>query len=297
MASTYNRPRGLKYTDMAIYIDEHLKDITEFDVNYEVEAKVYEYLYHIIYALSYKAGYFKSMDDYDSFALYGAGELYVSMRKKQLHAGEEKRGRLVKPIKSSLNYIKSVLFPLKINYQREHFSQVLNPDVNQDTSILIDNIKHSIQSQYTLPHERYYAQAVEEIKIFLYKVLDETPFRNDKKMRKRIYFSVILTLLDQLTLPNALKNKRDNALENSKEVTKNLQRKITDTYVINNKPAILWHLDKSYSNYIKVLIAKVKKEFSQALNSYIEADELSDEVLTDIMYTAYENFNNSGDFD
>ena len=45
MSVTFKRPPGLKYTDMAIYIDKNLPLIKEPFENPDIEAKIYEYLY------------------------------------------------------------------------------------------------------------------------------------------------------------------------------------------------------------------------------------------------------------
>ena len=69
---------------------------------------------------------FDIFHDYDSFACYAAGELYMSMRNKLINEGKEMRGKIIVPIKSSLNFIKATMFPLKINYQNANFSTVVD---------------------------------------------------------------------------------------------------------------------------------------------------------------------------
>ena len=148
MAGQFHKPPNMKYTDMCIYIDENLDKIINTGEYPDIETRVYEYLYHILYALACKQNFFPKFEDYDMFATYGAGELYISMRNKQMNAGKVVRGKEVVPIKSCLNFIKSVLFPLKVNYTRQNFATVFNPEVDQDTSIMEDDLKSSIKSQY-----------------------------------------------------------------------------------------------------------------------------------------------------
>lgn len=52
MAVTFNKPANLKYTDLAIYIDANAYKIKNTGEYPGVESKIYEYLYHLIYALS-----------------------------------------------------------------------------------------------------------------------------------------------------------------------------------------------------------------------------------------------------
>ncbi len=276
MASTYSKPHGLKYTDMAKYVDEHLQDIAEADAHPEVEAKIYEYIYHLFYALSYKAGYFKDdLHYYDDYALYSAGEMY-SMILKKLNRGER--------VKSILNYVKAVLYPFKVNFQRMNFRMVINPEIGQDTSALLDTMKNAIQSRYSMPLQECWQNAVQELPGLVSDVLNKTPFKNDVKMKHKLRISILLTFLNQITLPNKMQQKmqsKPNKLDKRED-------KILVAYQANAEPAILWHLDSTYSNYVKVLVTRVKKAFSQSLRYYIHGDDLSDEMLDDILKTAYE---------
>lgn len=148
MIGQYHKPPDMRYVDMCIYIDANLDKIVNVNEYPEIESKVYEYLYHILYALACKQNFFPHFDDYHLFALYGATELYISMRNKQKNAGQIVRGKEIVPIKSCLNFIKSVLFPLKVNYVRQNFGGVFNPEIGQDTEKLSENLKESVKAQY-----------------------------------------------------------------------------------------------------------------------------------------------------
>lgn len=163
MSVMFNKPANLKYTDLAIYIDANAHKIKNTGEYPEVEAKVYEYLYHILYALAFKAGYFRQFDDYDYFACYGAGEIFIAMRKKLLAEGNEVRGKKVVPIKSSLNFIKATMFPLKINYQKETFGEIIDPSVHANTEVLKSNLTEAIQQQYRSTSIEIYEETAEEI--------------------------------------------------------------------------------------------------------------------------------------
>ena len=292
MASTFNKPHGLKYTDMAIYIDEHLNEVTEINANPEVEMKIYEYLYHLFYALAYKAGYFSDMRYYDDYSLYCAGQMYMMLHRKMTNTGQTMHGKEIKPVKSVLNYVKSVLYPWKINFQRQYFHTVLNPEEGHDTQILLDDIKNSIQSQYSLPTESCWEAAVEALPSLIATVMYESPIMRDQLLCKRIRTSVMLTLLDQMTLPNNLQRRWEEANKEGNEATKVLTNKVMTVYDANKENVILWHLDEKYSNYVKILTTRVKKEFSKELSYFIHENDLSDEMLDDIMKTAYTTYDN-----
>lgn len=289
MSCTFNRPRGLKYTDMAIFIDKNLQHIVEPNAYPEIESRIYEYIYHIVYALSCKAGYFKNFVDYDLFSCYAACELFLSMRKKQINAGKEVRGKEVIPVKSSLNFIKATLFPLKVNYQRETFATVLDPKINDDVTLIENSARENIQRDYRNDLRESYIDAIKCIPQFTLEVISETPFRHDPLMSKKLYISIILTLLNDITIPNKLKNKLHRKLESN--LANKYKSKLSDAYTDNEESEILWHIDENISTYIRLLVTKVKKKFSYELNYYIHGNDLSDELLDSIMTNAYDTYN------
>lgn len=295
MSVTFNKPKGMKYTDMCIYIDKHLPDIAEPYANPEVEGKIYEYIYHVVYALACKSGYFKNFSDYDNFACYAACELYLSMRKKQMNAGKEVRGKVVVPVKSSLNFIKATMFPLKVNYQREYFATVLDPQIHDDLSAVESNARENIQQQYRPDLEESYKSAIERVPDFIKQIIIKTPFKTDPLMCKRLYISALLTFINDITIPNKLKNKITSKM--TPDNAEKYSEKLFNAYRVNNEPEILWHMDQDLSTYVRLIVTKAKKMFSKELEYYIHADDLSDELLDCIMSNAYANYGNVGEED
>ena len=295
MAVTFNKPKGMKYTDMCIYIDKHLSEIKVPYEHPDVEAKIYEYLYHVVYALACKSAYFRNFADYDAYACYAASELYFSMRNKLINEGKEVRGKTVVPVKSSLNFIKATMFPLKVNYQRDNFAVIVDPKIHDDTSVIDADARESIQQQYRADLQESYEAAIARVPHFLKKIISKTPFRNDPIMCRKLYMSALLTFINDITIPNKLKNKIKSKMTND-----NMQKsadKLMNAYKANQEAPILWHLDQDLSNYIRLLVIKAKKEFSKELEYYIHSDDLSDEILDSIMSNAYDNFTGVGDDD
>lgn len=99
----YKKDPKIKYWEMAKYIDDHVR---EEKCNEEL---IFEYMYHLFYVLSVKAKMFKTSSDYDGYALYGATQLFIRYRKENINPN-------LKPIKSSLNYIKKLLYPIRVDY-------------------------------------------------------------------------------------------------------------------------------------------------------------------------------------
>ena len=288
MAGQMHKDPKLKYTDLCIYIDENLPKIAEIGKYPAIESKIYEYTYHILYALACKQNFFPRFEDYEDFALYGAAELYISMRNKQINAGKIIRGKEVLPIKSCLNFIKSVLFPLKVNYTRQNFATVFNPEIDQDTSIIGNSIKESIRADYRNDLEQDLNLVLNDMNLYITKILRQTPYKNDKLMCKRLYISCQLTLLNDITLPNKLKNKLHSKKSNDD--------KLFISYKYNTEEVILWHLPEHMRDYVRILVTKIKHLISDAINETRNYNDLSDEVVDNIMKTAYSTYDDIGEY-
>lgn len=294
MGVMYNKPAHLKYTDLAIYIDANSRKILNEGEYPEVEGTIYEYLYHIFYALAFKSAYFRHFHDYDSFACYAAGEVYMAMRKKLINEGKEVRGKKTVPIKSSLNFIKATIFPLKINYQNENFSTVVDPALHPNTPALQVDLSESVQQNYRPLLLEAYIETANLIPDIVKKVINNTPFRNDKLFCKKLHISITLTLLNDITIPRKLHKRLMNKVQKLSK-TKGTKHLI-DTYVNNLEPAILWHIDDSFQNYVRLLTTKAKKIISKEFKYAVHGNDLSDDLVECIMRNVYESYEDRGDF-
>lgn len=295
LSTTFNRPRGMKYTDMAIYIDEHMREIAVPNANPEVESLIYQYIYHILYALSCKAGYFKNFDDYDTFACYGAAEIFFSIRKKLMNEGKEVRGKTIIPVKSSLNFIKATMFPLKINYQRENFMQVLDPEIHENANQFAENIREDIQSQYKSEILEYLMETSDRIPALANSIIDATPFKSDLGMRKKLQISILLTFLNDITIPNKLKRKLDSKVE--KDRNQKILDKMLVAYETNADNVILWHLDSGYKNYVRILTRRLKRYLGSDFGINVHRDDLMDNIVDSIINTAYDSATTAEDME
>ena len=81
---TYAKPAGVSYTQMAIYIDEHI-----YSDNKD-EEKLYTYMYHLAIMLATKGAYYSSAEEYDQFGLFCATRLYLRYtNQKQFEFNED----------------------------------------------------------------------------------------------------------------------------------------------------------------------------------------------------------------
>lgn len=259
----FKKPQNLRYTDMCIYIDENVPKIVSPGEHPEIENTIYNYLWLLVKALAIKKCMFKKFEDYDMYSFYAATRLFTALRKNQLNQGKVIKGKLIRPIKSCLNYTKALLYPMKIEYQRESFREIIEEEF---VSTKFDAIAYQEQlkdeardnAEVATTFKNYVYEAVKQSDKLLDNLLQKTPFNSTSIEYRNLKLSILLT---------------------SNQVLKN-KKKLNAT---NAQSVILWHLPKSMSNYVKILL----KEFFMAIKQevidcYQEAD-LSDCELEGIL--------------
>lgn len=287
MGVTFNKPKGLKYTDMCIYIDENMKWCTKTGEYPIIEATIYEYLYHIFYALACKGNYFTNFEDYDQFSLYAAARLYIMLRNKYIKQGTVMRGKEVVPVKNTLDYIKNVMPHFRVDYQNQTFAAVFNPEAKHNTNIIEADLKASIRADYQSPLEDDFYETARQIPKIIKKVIKKSPYKNDKLMCRKLYMSCLLTFISDITIPSVFKNK----LSKTKKVKDDVASRI---YQYNIEAPILWHLDPSLSDYVRLLVTQIKYGFTEEFREIRAANDISDDVVADIMRSAYANYDERG---
>lgn len=287
MGVTYNKTNNLRYTQLCMYIDAHMKDVINTGEHPEIEARIFEYMYHVIYALARKSCFFHKFEDYDAYALYAASEVYVAMHNKYLHEGEEQRGKIIVPVKSCLNFIKTVMFPLKINYQRAEFAHVADAALGHDTEGMLESARESVQADYRNALWDDLEEAIKTIPNYLRRYLARSPFRNDKDMCSKLYISAMLTLLNSITLPQKLRNRLDRKAFN--DTSAKITSRFSNSYKANDEEVILWHLDEGFKVFVLVLMRKAKGHFTNEFREIRAAEDFSDSMIDAILDTAYGN--------
>ena len=119
----YKKPGNMKYTDMCIYIDENMWKLENAGEFPEIEEKIYNYLWLLVKALAIKKRMFQKFEDYDGYAFYSASRLFFAIRRNLKNRDTVVKGKLIKPIKSCLNYTKALLYPMKLEYLHEAYKQ------------------------------------------------------------------------------------------------------------------------------------------------------------------------------
>lgn len=237
MGVTYNKTNNLKYTELCMYIDAHMSEVTNVGEHPDIEATIFEYLYHIIYALACKKCFFKKFEDYDAYALYAASEIYTSMRKKYERQGQEVRGKIIVPVKSCLNFIKVVMGPLKVNYQQQNFTRIADPRLGHDTEGMLKCVRDSVQADYRDDLTDDYERAIKTMSPYIKKYLARSPFRNDSEMCKKLYISTLLTLLNSISMLAKTRAKLEKNLVN--DTSDKITERFSSCYIANIDDAIL----------------------------------------------------------
>lgn len=272
----YKKNPKLSYVQMCIEIDQEIHNPNKD------ENKLFEYMYHLFYVLAVKGKFFQTSTDYDNYALYGATQLFLRYRK------EEDPKCNLKPIKSSLNYIKSILYPLKVDYQKESFGQVFQKEAMKDndlpTQIFDDKINEARSLNNNLL-EVEYSYYITQIPSTIKSVLKSTPYKNDKATLHNLYISCVLTLIKMMTMSK----KNIGRLKNKEYRHLPVSNLIDQIYTEENKDSVIvYHLDSSMENYIATLVNRIKKEIVKDLRYIIGSFEPSDEVIKAILISPIE---------
>lgn len=277
----FKKPENVRYVDMCIYIDsiERRGNPTEKELS-----TIYEYLYHLSKMLAYQHKYFKKTEYYEDFGLYMANQVLIRLFfNPKLKEKNEDGTPVLKPIKSILNYLKSILYGRKIIFEQQEYSQKIEKK-HDELPVLSDysfsnQIRCSLEEQNRINIELYFDSITRTIKHYL---KTQCVYRNDKQLLKYIYISCMLTILNCITFTEEDKYRLKNLYSTPEAKFINLCK----IYKENRDGAlILYHLDSDMKDYITVLVRRMSalirediKELSHDI-SYV-----SDDVLADITF-------------
>lgn len=266
---TYKKDPKIKYWEMAKYIDDHVRE-PHCD-----EQKCFEYMYHLFYVLAVKGKMFKTSVDYDQYALYGATQLFLRYRKENINPD-------LKPIKSSLNYIKKILYPCRVDYQQENFAERFTTeslDEGTTEQLAYDNaVKARTTCMDLLAVDAQYCLG--QISATMKQILRNSPYHGNKVMTKNIYQSCLLTFLKSITMSNKNIARVENKVER-KLPTENLREQIYAKEKLDD--VVLYHLDGSMRNYVDTLVKRLRHQIAKDLKYLIGSYSISDDVVRDIL--------------
>lgn len=268
----------LKYTEMAMYIDEKANSGKELSEE-ELE-KMYIYLYHIIRMLAYKEHYFNDTRYYDEFSLMVAADMMNRLiYNPKLDEVDEFGNPRMKRLKSCLNYLKAILYGRKVAFEQQNYSQKLS-----DPNKLADINEYSFENQIKQNRQQYIDS---NIKLYMgdlgktvVSYLKSRCIYKDKIIKKNIIISCCLSLLNTVVFSEFIKD--DVQL---KYITPEAKfNYLCSLYEIDNQDnIILYHLDESYRNYVSILLRNIFSLIETDIKDLsIENIQVSDSVLASV---------------
>ena len=285
----YRKPENLKFVDMCIWIDNNAyrEDLSE-----QEQEKIYEYIYHITKMLAYKSHLFSKGSYYEQFAIYSATKTYLRlMNPKQFQVSSNGTAKL-KRIKSILNYIKSTLYPHKVDFEQEFYSQIINytndfDDMSEASEYTFsDMLQEYTDELNTVEFNLCLENICSTIKNYLYQI----PYKKTSSEWHNIYVSCLLTILSSITLSN-IDKKYIKDLKMSEEYKIKYVEKLYKNQCLENP--ILFHLDSSLKGYIQILVNNIRhviaKELTYKAHTYIPSNSnMNKLILADINSEEYE---------
>lgn len=272
---TYRKPANIKYTDMCIYIDNTVYTEDKDD------NLIFEYLYHLSVMFASKYKYFKNKEYLDNFGIFAATHFFMRLTNERQFLEESNPKKLDK-IKSILNYIKQIIYAIKVQFEQSEYYQSINDDVEicvADSTIY--TYKNQIQETLDKLNKVEFNLYLEEIPNVVKEFLQNIPHIRRSNEWLNIYTSCLLTLLNSITMSNAGKRKLAVTLNSNSDPVAMCERIYKREQEDN---IILFHLDESYRNYISVLIQKLKhiiaSNLSTNLYTYIPSANNFDNIMT-----------------
>jgi len=254
----WRKPADMKYTDMCIYIDENIPKIGGEPGAYpDIEDTVYNYLYLLTKALSIKKRMIQNFEDYDGYALYAATRLFVAIQKNYQNQGKTIKGKVIRPIKSCLNYTKALLYPMKVEYMRETFAQVISEEFASkqfDAYTFKEKLKEqAAEAQSNISLQIDITDTIKSIPYYIEKTLASSPFHKNSPEWKKLKITILLNFLHGINT--------------------------TGSIDWNPVTVLLWKLPKSLIGYVKILLTEFYTLFKTEMMDCFTNNQMSDEML------------------
>lgn len=273
---TFFKPNDKRWVDLAIWCDENAyKPDCDNDT-------LYQYLYLLFWMLSHKWKYFKKEVDYDQYCLLGAQTVYFRLKNPKQFDGSGK----LQPVKSVLNYIKNVAYPISVTYQQQNFAQGFDAVDDYDAALKQDHmLKEKVHHSFDEVRRGEFEQTLPSIHRIIKNVLKTTPYNKDKLTTHRLYLSCLLTVLnylrfDKLHLERL--NRREDRGMNNDYVIDEMYREL------RYQPPILYHLPDHYANYVSTLVNESMNMLSQDLVEVLGSYEPTDDIIKAILSSPLE---------
>lgn len=267
----YKKPNNLKYTTMAIYIDENV-----YKPNHDEET-IYKYLYFLAVMLSHKENLFNIEDEYEEFSIYYASQLYQRLTNKKQFEYDSSGEPKLKHVKSILNYMKSTIRQRATEFDKYEYSCTSQP-VN-DYSVTNYSFREIISESTDLLNKVEFESCLGDIISGIRAYISHIPYKKDTVIYHNIYLSCLLSFLNSVVLDRNSMKKVQNSSSISPSQLEKLYRKQSEDFVI------LFHLPQEMRGYIQALTIGVKhflaKDLSWNSRDYISSHSNMLSLLAD----------------
>lgn len=259
----FEKPK-IRIVEMCKYIDDNAysPDLTEDDKN-----TIFQYLYFIIFSLCTKREYFAFSQDCYNFSIHLAEELYLRIYSSKLDR-----------IKNILDFIKSILYGRMVAWQSNNkFDDIMNAESSRAYKL---QLKDAIDNSGSKVVQRLIFGEIDNLPKLIEKVCSLTQFKNDKVVTRNLQMSCLLSLLNWVTLNNDIQQE----LDEKKYTSMKYNSLLTSSRFKNfDSDVILWHLDDSMENLVRVLLNRIKKYFTENVYEIITKNEVSSSTLDSIV--------------
>lgn len=275
---TYKKPLGVRYTDMAIWIDENAyKDSCDDEL-------LYKYLYLLSEMVAGKHRFFTKASYYDEFSLYCATHLFTRLKNKKQYEIDENGKPKLNKIKSILNYINRTIYARKTDFEQENFNQTYKSyedcdvhEIDRDRMLLAYKSYHDYNGCE-------FSMCLETLPRCVFETCKRTPYYGVKGVFRDLYVSVLLTILNQITISDCDAWKIAHKCGSSDEF-------LADKVYNSKNPmdsVVAYGNCKKLKNYILFLANRSKKTLARDLSAVIHSWEPSDAVIDNLIINQIE---------
>lgn len=279
----FNKPPDIRYTDMAIWIDGNAYKPDCDDLT------LYKYLYLLVEMLARKHKFFNQASHYEDFTLFAASYFFERLKSAKQYQLKENGDTKLRKITSILNYMKESLFGLKKNFEKTTFSQCSQDPSEWEENPNIDRAHiiglYRSTSDYNACE---FALCLKDLPRCVWETCKRTPYSKDPYKLVNIYTSVLLTILNQITLPNKVQEQLATSGENLYT-----SEYFTDKLFKTKEPlddVILLHLEEEMRSYILFLANRSKKVLARDLSQVIQSWEPSEAVIENLIQNQVEQY-------
>ena len=273
----FKRPPNVRIVDMCIYIDEH---VYEESFNEQI---IYEYLYHIFKSMALNKKLFRKHENIDTFSLYAATRVYLRLTNKKQFQYDENGNPKLKKVKSVANLIRSILYPLKVDFEQSEYYQYIKIDDTED--FISYSFNNLLYKSIDPINKCIFGMVLNDIDKIIKDFLNEiVPYEKSSALFLNIYISVLITLCRQFQLSQKVSQYLKYLDKKNKLSSKHLEEAFHN---LENTSISLFHLDNSMHQYILILTRQVKHKLGKELTECLQSNAEQDLQLMDLITLSY----------